>query len=165
MSLYTSIPHKYGLEAINYWLENHRPSVNQRFPTNFILEAIQLILTNNNFLFDDVFYKQLIGTAMGSIFAPTYAGLTVGYLELKLYSIVELRWGRALMSYIMEQWYRFLDDCHILIEEDKIKPSELLEVLNSINRFIQFTMEISKSELPFLDILIKKSKLFQSCSC
>ena len=157
-SLYTSIPHEYGLEAIKYWLDNYRSSVNGRFPTKFILEAIKFILENNNFLFDDVFYRQLIGTAMGSIFAPTYAGLTIGYLEIKLYAIVELRWGEVLVSYFMEQWYRFLDDCHISIEEDKIEPSELLELLNSINRFIQFTMEVSKHESPFLDILIKKDE-------
>ena len=122
-SLYTSIPHEYGLEAIKYWLDNHRSSVNKRFPTDFILEAIKLILINNNFLFDDVFYQQLIGRAMGSIFAPTYTGLTIGYLELKLYVIVELRRERDLMVYFMEQWHRFLDDCHILLGENKMKPS------------------------------------------
>ena len=157
-SLYTTIPHGYGLEAVRYWIENHRASINERFPTEFILEAIHLILTNNNFLFDDVFFHQLMGTAMGSIFAPTYAGLTVGYLELKAYSMVDLRWGRSLMIYVMEQWIRFLDDCHILLEEDKIKPEDLLEILNSINANIQFTMEVSKDELPFLDMLVKNGE-------
>ena len=87
-SLYTSIPHEFGLEAIEYWIywiNSKRSSINERFSLEFILEAIQLILESNNFRFDDIYYHQLMGTAMGSIFAPTYAGLTIRYLEIKMY--------------------------------------------------------------------------------
>ena len=155
-SLYTSIPHSYGLEAIKYWLDNFRSSVNQRFPTSFILEAIKFILTNNNFVFDDEFLTQLLGTAMGSIFAPTYAGLVIGYLEIKLYAICEIKWGAAISKFIYENWSRFLDDCEILLDKSIVKPEELLEVLNSINFHIKFTMDYSDTEIPFLDILIKR---------
>ena len=155
-SLYTSIPHTYGLEAMKYWLEKYRASINQRFSTEFILEAIEFILSNNTFSFNDSFYEQLLGTAMGSIFAPTYAALFVGYLELKFYSLVEAKWGKSLAKYIMDNWYRFLDDCHTSLDKKKIQPEELLKVLNSINQFIQFTMEYSDKEIPFLDILIKR---------
>ena len=34
-SLYTSIPHELGIEAITYFLENHPESIDQRFPTDF----------------------------------------------------------------------------------------------------------------------------------
>ena len=37
-----------------------------------------------------------------------------------------------------------------------IKLEELLETLYSVNEAIQFTMEISDKEIPFLDILIKQ---------
>ena len=155
-SLYTSIPHSYGLEAIKYWLDNFRSSVNQRFSTSFILEAIKFILTNNNFVFNDEFLTQLLGTAMGSIFAPTYAGLVIGYLEIKLYAICEIRWGATISKFIYENWSRFLDDCEILLDKSVVKPEELLEVLNSINVYIKFTMDYSDTEIPFLDILIKR---------
>ena len=155
-SLYTSIPHQYGLEAMRYWLENYRASVNPRFTTEFILEGIELILSNNNFCFNDTFYEQLLGTAMGSIFAPTYAGLVVGYLELKFYSLVEIKWGKTLSEFIADNWCRFLDDCNTLLDKKKIPPEELLKVLNSINPNIQFTLEYSDKGVPFLDILIKR---------
>ena len=93
---------------------------------------------------------------MGSIFAPSYAGLTVGYLELKLYSIAEERWGGSLTEFLMENWCRYLDDCDIPLDKKLIKPDELLQVLNSINQHIQFTMEYSEKEIPFLDVMIKR---------
>ena len=37
-----------------------------------------------------------------------------------------------------------------------IKPKELLVALNSINPAIQFTMETSDTQFPFLDIMINK---------
>ena len=37
-----------------------------------------------------------------------------------------------------------------------MEPQKLLEILNSVNPSIQFTMEISVNKLPFPDILINK---------
>ena len=54
------------------------------------MEALSFILENNTFQFNDVFYRQRKGTAMGTKVAPIYATLTIGYLEQKLYNkIVE----------------------------------------------------------------------------
>ena len=47
---------------------------------------IHFILQNNNMKFDNEFYNQIKGTAMGTIFAPTYATLSMGYFEIKLYN-------------------------------------------------------------------------------
>ena len=49
VSLYTSIPHDLGVEAIDYWIQNHRNEIPERFTRDFIIEAILLILKNNNF--------------------------------------------------------------------------------------------------------------------
>ena len=37
-----------------------------------------------------------------------------------------------------------------------IKPYKLLDILNNINQAIQFTMETSDIQLPFLDVMINK---------
>ena len=82
------------------------------------------------------------GTAMGTIFAPTYtyANLTMGYHEIKNYSIV--RQSYALASKHFENfWFRYLDDCQILLKVNLIKPEHLLSIINQINNNIQFTME------------------------
>ena len=93
---------------------------------------------------------------MGTIFAPTYATLTMGYFEVHFYNICELKWGKEFQEFILENWSRFLDDCQTPLDKNKVKPDELLETLNSVNEAIQFTMEFSDKEIPFLDILIKR---------
>ena len=92
---------------------------------------------------------------MGSIFAPTYANLTMGFFELTIYDLCRDKFGKDLGNFIFENWSRFFDDCETLLEESKI--NDLLDILNSINPSIQFTMEYSKDAIPFLDILIKRN--------
>ena len=158
VSLYTSIPHNYGIEAISFWLNKHPETMNDRFTKAFILESIKLILENNNCTFNNEYYTQISGTAMGTIFAPTYASLTMGYFEIKFYNICEVKWGMELANTLKENWSRFLDDCETVLDKTKIKPDDLLETINSIHPAIQFTMEFSDNQIPFPDILIKKDE-------
>ena len=72
------------------------------------------------------------------------------------YNICKLKWGKEFEEFILENWSCFLDDCQTPLDKDKVKPEELLETLNSVNKAIQFTMEFSGKEIPFLDILIKR---------
>ena len=157
-SLYTNIPHDYGLQAIAYWIELYPDSLNLRFSKDFVLEGIKIILENNNCFFNNKYYNQIKGTAMGTIFAPTYATLTIGYFEIKFDQICELKWGKDTRDFIYKNWSRFLEDCETPLDKTKVKPEELLETLNSIHRNIQFTMEYSDVAIPFLDILIKRDK-------
>ena len=51
---------------------------------------------------------------------------------------------------------RFLDNCEIPLNEDKVKPEDALrDVLNSTHPKIQLTMEHSKGMVPFLDVLVR----------
>ena len=47
----------------------------------------KFILQNNNMKFNNEFYNQIKGTAMGTIFTPTSATLSMGYFKIKLYSV------------------------------------------------------------------------------
>ena len=158
VGLYTNIPHNYGLEAINYWLDKFPETLNSRFNKSFIIESTEFILQNNNMKFDDNYFKQIKGTAMGTIFAPTYATLTMGFFEIKFYNICNETFGTNIGKMISDTWYRFLDDCQIRVDESKVDPKELLNILNSINASIKFTMESSHDRIAFLDILIKRNK-------
>ena len=62
---------------------------------------------------------------MGTIFAPTYANLTVGYYEIKVCSIVCQSYAIA-SKYFENSWFRLLEDCQILLKVDLIKPDHLL---------------------------------------
>ena len=158
LNLYTNTPHTFGLEALNYWLENHPESLHARFNKEFVLECAKFILQSNNMKFNNEYYNQIIGTAIGTIFAPTYANLLMGYFEIELYSVCTFKYGELLAEYIKENWKGFFDDCYTVLRRSQISPEELLLTINSMNPSIQFTMEYSKDQIPFLDILIKRNE-------
>ena len=83
--------------------------------------------------FDDEFYNQIKGTAMRTIFAPTYATLSMVYFEIKIYSVCTFKYGELLAEYTKENWNRFLDECYTVLRSSQIIPEELLLTLNSIN--------------------------------
>ena len=73
---------------------------------------------------------------MGTIFAPTYANLTMRYHEIKVYSIISQSYSLA-RKYFENSWFRYLDDFQIILKVNLMKPHHLL--LNQINTNIQFT--------------------------
>lgn len=154
-SLYTNIPHELGYEAITYWLEKHPELINQRFPKEFILEGLQVILENNTFFFDKQCFLQTKGTAMGTKVAPTYATLVMGYLENKMYESLKESFDEEFSNYIQQNWKRFLDDCFIFWTKSKDDLNKFHSEINKLNESIKFTMESDEHQLPFLDILIK----------
>ena len=80
------------------------------------------------------------------------------YVEIKLYSVCAFKYGERLAEYMKENWNRFLDDWYADLRCSQVSSEELLLTLNSINPSIQFTMEYSKDQIPFLDILIKRNE-------
>ena len=70
--------------------------------------------------FNNEFYNQIKGAAMGTIFAPTYATLLMGYFEIKLCSVWTFNYGELLVEYIKENWNRFLDDCYTVLRSSQL---------------------------------------------
>ena len=163
VSLYTSIPHELGMEAISYYFDKHRSKIPDRFTKEFVLESLLFVLENNNFLFDGVLYHQKTGTAMGTKCAPPYACLSVGYLEeTKLEPQLPRHFEASVCELIIRCFLRYIDDGFITWPKN-IKIDLFFNLLNSLNAHIQYTIEASsKSEengkkiqmLAFLDILI-----------
>ena len=50
VSLYTNIPHELDLRALLYYITKHRYLTLIRFIKGFILEAVEFVLKNNNFI-------------------------------------------------------------------------------------------------------------------
>ena len=157
VNLYTNITHELGIEAINSWLSKYPDLIHKRFSKEFILESIKTILENNNFFFNETMYTQVRGTAMGTKFAPTYATLVLAYLEEKLYSEIETKFGKEFAIFIKENWKRFLDDCFVFWTKSKDDLKTFHLILNRLNPNLSFTMEKSEEKLPFLDILLLKN--------
>ena len=59
-------------------------------------------MQNNTLEFNNEFYNQHKGSAMGTIFAPTYATLSMGYFEIKLFTVWTFTYEQVLAEYIKE---------------------------------------------------------------
>lgn len=156
VSLYSNIPHELGIKAIEYWLKKYPQKLCGRINPEFIVDGIKFILENNTFCFNNKYYKQLQGTAMGTKCAPVYATLVLAYLEETLYTKVEDTFGMEFRSYFEENWKRFLDDCFLLFTRSETDLTELQRILNSLHPSIQFTFEANPTNLSFLDTMIIK---------
>ena len=99
------------------------------------------------FSFNNEIYTQIDGVAMGSPLGPTLANIFMGYLESKMVD--------ELTSQTL--YIRYMDDCLVISQSEKANEN-LFRKLNSLHEKISFTKEVEiNSEIPFLDILIKKS--------
>jgi len=109
-SLYTVIPHNDGLRALEFFLEQ-RPC--QDPATSTILRLAELVLTLNAFEFNEEFYQQTSGVAMGTKMGPSYADLFMAFLEQDLFNRFDL--------YFPTIYKRFRDDIFIFqIQTKKI---------------------------------------------
>ena len=70
-SLYSNIPHNFGLTAIKYWIDKYPETLPEQISKEFIIQGMKFILENNFFLFNGKAYKQIKGTSMGTKVAPT----------------------------------------------------------------------------------------------
>lgn len=149
-SLYTNIEHQLGKTAVSYWIDNFPHEIDSRFTKNMILEAMDTVLKTNIFMFDKDVYIQLTGTAMGTKMAPTYANLTLGYLENKLYD--SMNDNPSMRTYVEKQWKRYLDDAYITWDNDFGDITSFAAKLNDLHPKITFTQEVDKEKIAFLDI-------------
>ena len=155
-SLYTNITNELGLEALQFWLDEHPNLLNDRFSKDFVLEAAHIILTNNSFYFNGKHFLQCKGTAMGTKMAPSYATLTLGFLEARMYSNIQDLRGVSVASYVRNNWWRFLDDCLFLWHIDAQNFDFIFNIINNLHADIKFTRgENLDDSTPFLDVLLK----------
>ncbi len=74
-SLYPSIPHEDGLNALGYYLEQRQ---DLHLTPELLLSLTDIVLAKNSFRSQDCYYPQCRGIAMGSPVAPNYANLFMG---------------------------------------------------------------------------------------
>ena len=149
-SLYTNIPHDDGIAASIEYLQRFNSEAN----TDFLQEILTLVLHNNYFEFDNKYYLQTQGTAMGSPMAPSYANLFMGQLEHNM-----LR--DAPGGLIPLEWIRFIDDIFAIWTHGIDKLKEFLHHINNFHPTIKFEIEYSYERVHFLDTNIYINNLKQ----
>ena len=96
-----------------------------------VMKLLKLVLENCVFTFQDMFFKQLHGTAMGSPCSPVVANIYMEYFE-------NMALGPELPVPVKD-WKRYVDDVFSIIP--KGNRDNLLQYLNSIDPHIKFTIE------------------------
>ena len=152
--MYNSIKIDLGLKAVRYWLETFPELLHPRFTTEFVLEALELVLKNSSFQFNDKNFTLISGTVTGTKVSPIYANLVMGYLEIKFYKLVEIEFGKKVHDYVFRNWKRFLDDCQIMWPKSFGDINRLFSILSSLDTDIKFTHSTSDRELPFLNVML-----------
>ena len=142
-SLYTVIPNADGLNALKHFLEQR--STNDP-PTSTLIRLAELVLTTNGFSFDQQFYVQVGGVAMGSKLGPSYACLFVGYQE----HLISQQYHGPFPHLIK----RYID---YIIGATSLPCKELEEFIDFVSNFhpaLKFTIDITETTIPFLDITL-----------
>ena len=147
-SLYTTIPIDQALLIIEDLLQ-HDNKLTDRAPLtpNQILDLLSIILGTTYFKFNDQFYQQTDGAAMGS---PTSAIVSEIYMQaLEMTAITTA-------DHPSKIWERHADDVFSVIQRNYLQ--ELLHHINSLHPQTQFTKEEEQdSILPFLDTLVQRN--------
>ena len=139
--LVTNIPHNEGIDACRYFLKTRR---DKSLPAENICDLIRMILTMNNFSFNNEHYLQKHGTAMGTRMAPSYVNLFMGKFEQQAID------NSLLKPFI---WWRSIDDIFMIWTHGVEHLKSFMGFLNSIHPSIKFTsswvFQFSVPDTPF----------------
>ena len=146
-ALFTSVPIDPALNIIKDLLEKDN-TLKERtvLAVNDIILLLEFCLKNTYFSFQDQFYEQVEGAAMGSPVSPIVANLYIEYLEQKALSTA---------PHPPRFWCRFVDDTFVIHKE--VNKQDFFHHINSVNPAIKFTVEDNKEDgsIPFLDTIVK----------
>jgi hypothetical protein len=149
VAMYDNIDTKHALESIRKWLDLHEFQIRQlKLNCDFILQGIELVMTNNVFEFDDLCFLQRNGTAMGASLSVAYATIYFSYHE-------ETNLCKADADHGLLFYRRYIDDGIGIQLEHPGSHTRLLDAFNSFgahkNRLEWTSSGLSRS-ITFLDL-------------
>lgn len=150
VGLYPSVPRGKAKEAM---MRNLEGRTSKKIPTEELLELSDLVLDNNEFIFEGKSHLQVEGTAIGSKLGRSYACTYMGCWEeeVKRRSMVEMKKATTL-------WFRFVDDIHGRWKGSKGKFVKFVEICNSVEEKIKVTYEVCEKEAVFLDVKVTRQE-------
>ena len=102
VSMYTNIDTQQAILSMHNFIYDNTDNIPSDFPTALFLQLLEIVMTNNIFSFDNTYWLQLTGTAMGTPAACSYATITYGQHEN---ARIFPRFGQRLLYY-----KRYIDD-------------------------------------------------------
>ena len=149
-SLYTNVPLKETIDILTTLMydqdqENFRNMTKREFKS-----LLELSIGDTYFMFNKEYYKQKDGLAMGSPLSATLANIFLCFHERK--------WLDNCPADFKPIYYkRYVDDTFVIFRNQE-HAHHFLDYMNTRHNNISFTMELEQNnQIPFLDILIKKT--------
>ncbi|XP_041417071.1 uncharacterized protein LOC121393224 [Xenopus laevis] len=155
-SLYTCIPHDAGVEAVQELVIGNALYTGP--PVEFMLDLLRFILHKNYFKFENEYFVQRTGTAMGSKVAPAYANAFMHKFESDhiLCHPLFRQYGAFYRRYIDDVFYVWLGPI------DKL--DEFVGYLNDLDSPVKFTAKYDLQQIDFLDVKVyKENSQLQTC--
>ena len=144
-SLYTNIPHADGVAACRTFLNKH--NIQYDIATDIPI-LIDFIIKHDTLTFNDKYYLQTNGTAMGTKMSPAYAIIFMESVETSfIFNFFPLK---------PNIYYRDIDDIFMIWSHGIDKFKQFLSNANNTHTNNTFTYEASTA-LPYMDMLIKIS--------
>ena len=136
-SLFTNIPLDKAIDICFELLFNKKRKVKGMLKKHVKELLTHAVKSSTTFMFNNVYYKQVDGVAMGSPLGPTLANLFLVYYESK--------WLENCPQQFKQQFYRrYVDDIFVMFKKrDHLK--KFLRYINSRHRNIKFTCEEKKT--------------------
>ena len=115
----------------------------------YIISLLEFCLKTTYFLFQDNYYEQIEGAAMGSPICPIVANLFMESFEIRALSL----------------WKRYVDVTFVV--QKSAHKNKFLMHINSVDPCIQFTVEKTRPDgsVPLLDILVMPQPLMLTSIC
>lgn len=147
-SLYTNIDITEGISAVKNIFFKYPDS---RRPDRDLLELLKINLTRNDFQFNNQFFLQIKGTAMGKKFAPAYANIFMA------------EWEESALQNCLKKplyYYRYLDDVWGVWTHSQEDFEAFVASLNSHNNSIKVKATVNPDAVDFLDTTTFKGPEF-----
>ncbi|KAG7489839.1 hypothetical protein JOB18_021555 [Solea senegalensis] len=147
-SLYTNIDIKEGIQSVNNIFSKN---YDKKRPDKELLQLLEINLTRNDFEFNNEYFLQIKGTAMGKKFAPAYANIFMADWEAGALRQCDKR---------PIYYYRYLDDIWGVWTHSEDDFKIFLNTLNNFNPSIKVKSTMDRNSVDFLDTTTFKGPTF-----
>ena len=157
-SMYTNVQFPLALKCVREALENN-PPINYKMmgfkqpSIESLLALLNVILHRNAFRFNNEFWLQTIGVAMGGAASPEISDIVVHHVEKIILKLEPER---------IHTWLRFRDDIFCIWLGSGDELNAFVHNANGVYPSFQFKVEWSLQSVHFLDLTVYKGPRFHN---